>query len=186
MSSFRSAKKKALSAARRARDREAVESIQTRENKHEVSSAAAERALDAPSWIPNVLWVLASALWAVLGFVLWVPYLTRQLALFLFVVPRVALTGGSAQAAETRLRDSAGFYRRGFDRIRNLRGETIPTYTFTSKRGPENSRAYQRLWGWMRLTGEVMFACVFWGALEYALRDAGAVASAIDALQAGL
>ena len=154
-----------------------MESIRAR--KSETTSAAAERALDAPSWIQNGLWVIASAIWAIFGLVLWIPYVARQLALFLLIVPRVALAGGSVQDAETRVRDSTGFYKRGFNRIRKLRGETVPTYAFSSSGRRRKEEKTRRLQGWLQLTGEVLFAVVFWSAVEYVVRDASTVVARI-------
>ena len=57
---------------------------------------------------------VAVAVWAVVGFFLWVPLLLRRIVVFVVELTYVTLTGGDPDPAAGRLRNAAGFYRRGF------------------------------------------------------------------------
>ncbi|MEJ2542111.1 MAG: hypothetical protein P8188_19460 [Gemmatimonadota bacterium] len=54
------------------------------------------------------------ALWAVVGFVFWVPLLLRSMLQFSFALSQSMLQGTRPVEAGRILRDTVGFYRRGF------------------------------------------------------------------------
>ncbi len=65
----------------------------------------------------GVMWgVLAVCLlvWAVVGFIFWVPLLVRAAARFSLELLRATFAGRGAQEAGEQLRDAVEFYRRGF------------------------------------------------------------------------
>lgn len=57
---------------------------------------------------------VAVAVWAVVGFLIWVPLLLRRIVTFVAELTYVALTDGDPRPAAERLRSAASFYRRGF------------------------------------------------------------------------
>ena len=57
---------------------------------------------------------VAVAIWAVVGFLIWVPLLLRRIATFVVELTYVTLTDGDPNPAAKRLRAAANFYRRGF------------------------------------------------------------------------
>lgn len=119
---------------------------------------------EVSTYVRYGLWLLLSALWGVFGFLFWLPYLLRSCATFLFSVFSSALTDSSDWEAEEKLRLSAQFYRRGFERIYSLRlsyPESRYRQTATSERPDVSST----LW----LFGELAWAVVFWGALATAI-----------------
>lgn len=54
------------------------------------------------------------ALWAVVGFVFWIPLLLRSMVQFSFALSQSMLQGTRPHEAGRILRDTVGFYRRGF------------------------------------------------------------------------
>jgi len=57
---------------------------------------------------------VAVAVWAVVGFFLWIPLLLRRIVTFVVELTYVTLTDGDPEPAARRLRNAASFYRRGF------------------------------------------------------------------------
>ena len=70
------------------------------------------------SWVTEVAiraaLSISLAVWVVVGFILWLPLLLRRTASFVVAVLSATLTNGSPDLAGKHLRDSASFYRRGF------------------------------------------------------------------------
>ncbi len=92
------------------------------------------------------------AVWAVLGFLLWVPLLIRAILGFSLSLSQSMLVGSRPEEAGRILMDSVGFYRRGFSvAVDAIRGR---------QRGEERP-ARQRLSG-TDLVFEIVWAGVVW------------------------
>ena len=56
--------------------------------------------------------------WGVVGFIFWLPLLSRTVAMYSFAMVSVSVSGGSLQPAQTALDYAIQFYIRGFTRLR--------------------------------------------------------------------
>lgn len=82
--------------------------------------ALAQEARDEErSWITEIAtWgalAICVAVWAVVGFLLWLPLLLRHIVAFIVSLTYATLTDGDMADAARRLRGAASFYRRGFE-----------------------------------------------------------------------
>ena len=83
--------------------------------------AAAQSEADAPGRFDRLhralTWSILSAclaVWAVVGFIFWVPFLLRSMLRFTFALSGSMLTGEQPVEAGRILRETVSFYRRGF------------------------------------------------------------------------
>lgn len=58
---------------------------------------------------------IALVVWTVVGFILWIPLLLREILAFVGALTFVTLTNGDPAPAGRRLRRATSFYRRGFE-----------------------------------------------------------------------
>ena len=133
---------------------------------------------EGPDEVHNLLtWTILSiclALWAGIGFILWLPLIVRAMARFSFALAGSMLNGERPVEAGDNLREAVSFYRRGF---------TVAVDAVfqdgKKKEKKEEARRSRRA----RLTPrdfvfEVLWAAVFWYLLLYFL--GGVTASPID------
>lgn len=128
------------------------------EDTHKQLSGSYSRHLNTPIYIRNGLWLFLSVLWGIFGFVMWIPYLLRNCAVFLVRVAHASMTGDRFWKAEDRLRRSARFYPKGFARISVLK-EDYPDARSRQSGPLENSEASaQPYW----IAAELAWAILFW------------------------
>jgi len=82
--------------------------------------ALSQEAQDEPtSWITEVATrgalSICVAVWAIVGFFLWLPLLLRHIVAFIASLTHATLTDGDMEDAARRLRGATSFYRRGFE-----------------------------------------------------------------------
>ena len=118
--------------------------------------------------IQTLTWAILSvclAVWAVFGFILWVPLLLRSMVRFSFSLSQSMLRGVEPVEAGRILRDTVSFYRRGF--------VVAVEAVFGSRKkeahpdAPRNAKA-ERLSPRYFVT-EVLWAAVIWYLILYAL-----------------
>lgn len=66
------------------------------------------------------VWIVVTAAWAAVGFILWVPFLARVIAVYTAVVITSTLTGADLGRSEAALHTAISFYSEGFRRIFRL------------------------------------------------------------------
>lgn len=117
---------------------------------------------ESVSWITEILtWTFVGvclAVWAGIGFLLWIPRLLRSMVKFSVALMQATITESTADEAARDLRSAADFYKRGFSgavsAIRSTRGEQ-----------PEGGRHIEA----GPLMREVAWAMAFWYAVLWAM-----------------
>lgn len=117
---------------------------------------------ESVSWITeSFTWLFLGVcllVWAVVGFLLWIPRLLRSMARFSVALVQATITESSADEAARDLRSAADFYKRGFSgaigAIRSTRGEQ-----------PEGGRRIEV----GLIMREIAWALVFWYVVLWAM-----------------
>ncbi len=103
--------------------------------------------------LTGVITAIVLVLWTVLGFLLWIPLLTRMIVVFTSAVISAMFTGRDPSDARNHLEVAITFYSRGFHLIRNsMSGETQKSGPFVV---PHPGHM-------VRLLKEVAFCLLFW------------------------
>lgn len=92
-------------------------------------------------------------MWAVVGFLLWIPLMTRMILLFFSAVISTMFTGRDPTHARISLDYAITFYSRGFELIRDSMRGTL------HRSGPFAIPEGDHLW---RVVRELLFAIFFW------------------------
>lgn len=107
----------------------------------------------AASWIVRVVSVFVIAIWVVLGFLLWIPLLTRMIFVFVAAVISSMYTGHDPTHARHALEAAMSFYSRGFVLILDsMKGNLQKHGPFAI---PETTHLSRMLW-------ELAFSVFFW------------------------
>jgi len=132
----------------------------------EAMAAAAEDPLagrgPADRAVRYLTWGILSvclALWAVIGFIFWVPLLLRSMIHFSLALSQSMLQGSRPDEAGRILRETVGFYRRGFTVAIAAVFGRAPVQKVQKGRSPGLSAK--------RLVFEVLWAALFWYAALY-------------------
>lgn len=131
------------------------------ETKLHPSSAAeieARKRLRQSPVVRVLFWIIAvivTVLWSVIGFLIWIPLLTRMTMLFTAAILTTMLTGRDPTDAERKLEFAIMFYARGFYLLRE-------TFSGTTHHGQFDLPQPQHVG---RLIIEIIFCLVFWGGI---------------------
>ena len=107
----------------------------------------------AAIWIVRIVCGFVIAIWAVLGFLLWVPLLTRMIFVFTATVVTSMYTGHDPTHARHALEAAMSFYSRGFALIfDSMQGDLQKHGPFII---PESAHMARMLW-------ELIFSVLFW------------------------
>lgn len=100
--------------------------------------------------------ILVLAAWAFIGFMLWIPFLTRMISAYVYNVALAIYTGRQIGPAEQALEKAVSFWVRGFELIAaNLRRIRDHTPVVPTSESPTQN--------WDIAVKETAFATLFWG-----------------------
>jgi hypothetical protein len=122
------------------------------------------------------IWTVVTCVWAVFGFIFWIPFLARTMATYSTAILVATYTGAGHGMAEHGLRSAIEFYPRGFQRINHL--------LRTDATMDPALATVINLTAVIRFLLEASFAALFWGSLLFtAVRYVGLFeGSALDRL----
>jgi hypothetical protein len=100
---------------------------------------------------------ISLAIWAIIGFLFWVPFLARAIAVFSSSVLYYTMTNRDASHLAPYLETAINFYSRGFKLIMS---------TFSNLESPQGTRATDLLpFQAARVMVEFLSAFLFWGGI---------------------
>lgn len=109
-----------------------------------LSTGPMDSAVHLLTW---VVLAVCLGLWAVVGFVLWVPLLVRAILSFSLSLSQSMLVGDRPYEAGRILMDSVGFYRRGFSvAVSSIRGRASDEERPTSQGLSAPDLAFEIIW----------------------------------------
>jgi hypothetical protein len=104
-------------------------------------------------------------IWTIIGFLCWIPLLTRMTAVFStrIIISAISQSEDDGNHLRSNFEDAIGFYLRGFNyiyRVFNDRDRNRRTTTGTMRRDPIK---------WGRVCIELSYTVIFWGGLFFVL-----------------
>lgn len=99
---------------------------------------------------------LVLGVWAVVGFIMWVPLLARMIALYVASVTASLYTRHDPTSARLALATSINFYSAGFRQISEQLNKTIPEHSPVLSNETTD---------WMAVLKEMLFTVLFWASV---------------------
>lgn len=106
--------------------------------------------------ITGFVLIVVTMIWTVVGFLLWVPFLTRMMLIFMAAVVTTIYRNSDPSKAKMGLEHAMTFYIRGFEMIFASMQNRLEGRQFN----PESPKI-----SWVRVLIEVGFAVFFWGGI---------------------
>jgi hypothetical protein len=108
-------------------------------------------------------WTLT--IWAVIGFLCWIPLLTRMTAVFstMIIISAISQTNDDARILKNNFENAVGFYSRGFVYINQVLGRKYRNRQSTLRALERDSI------DWGRVGLYLGYTALFWGSLFFVL-----------------
>lgn len=106
--------------------------------------------------------IIVLAIWAVIGFVFWIPLLARATAYFSGTVIYSAITEGSADASSRQLEKAIKFYTYGYKMVFDYLLHDKEDMDYKKDRTSTSLDWQDILWRLSRISIESIYAVAFW------------------------
>lgn len=103
-----------------------------------------------------IVTVVLLAVWAVVGFLLWVPFLVRAIGLYVGAVFASVISGRDLGRAQDALELATTFYVEGFRKMI----ESVPGYRRRQAESEIETQVFG--WAWWLVISHTVFSIVFW------------------------
>lgn len=109
------------------------------------------------------LWINL-AIWAIIGFICWIPLLARSTAALSGAILISTLTKSDPSHLRQGFENAVSFYSRGFDAINRVLGEGRG-----KERRAGDAAASAPKYNWEQVLKEILWTLIFWGSIVFSL-----------------